>query len=64
LLAGEWDAPRASEWLATQLNPLTWVLLVEDGGWDQNLYEERMATIARQVLVEPATTRPARDRAN
>jgi AcrR family transcriptional regulator len=59
VLAREWDAPRASEWLATHLNPLNWVLLVEDGGWAQSLYEERMATIARQVLVEPATPRGA-----
>jgi hypothetical protein len=62
VLAGEWDPPRASEWLATQLNPLNWVLLVEDSGWAQALYEERMGTIVRQVLIEPATTRPAHDR--
>lgn len=62
VLASEWDAPHASEWLATQLNPLNWVLLVEDSGWAQGLYEERMVTIVRQVLVEPAKTRPARDR--
>jgi AcrR family transcriptional regulator len=62
VLAREWDAPRASEWLATQLNPLNWVMLVEDSGWAQGLYEERMATIAQQVLVEPAKTRPPRDR--
>jgi AcrR family transcriptional regulator len=52
VLAGGWEPPRASEWLATQLNPLNWVLLVEDSGWAQDLYEERMATIARAVLVE------------
>ena len=56
VLARGWDATLASDWLAAQLNPLGWVLLVEDSGWAQDLYEERVATIARAVLVD--TLRP------
>ena len=62
VLAPGWDVTVASDWLAAQLNPLGWVLLVEGSGWDQSLYEERMATIVRDVLVDPAATRSARDR--
>ena len=56
VLARGWDATLASDWLAAQLSPLGWVLLVEDSGWAQDLYEERVATIARAVLVD--TLRP------
>ena len=56
VLARGWDATLASDWLAAQLNPLGWVLLVEDSGWAQDLYEERVATIAQAVLVD--TLRP------
>jgi AcrR family transcriptional regulator len=52
VLSAGWEVPHASEWLASQLNPLNWLFLVEDSGWTQDLYEERMATIVRAVLVE------------
>jgi AcrR family transcriptional regulator len=64
VLAPGWDVTVASDWLAAQLNPLGWVLLVEGSGWDQSLYEERMATIVRDVLVDPAATRSAGDRSS
>ena len=50
-LAPGWDAARASEWLAAELNPLGWVLLVDGAGWPQDVYEERLATVVREVLV-------------
>jgi AcrR family transcriptional regulator len=50
LLARGWNPPLASDWLAAQLNPVGWVLLVQDSGWAQSLYEERMVTIVRNVL--------------
>jgi AcrR family transcriptional regulator len=56
VLAPGWDAELASDWLAAQLNPLGWLLLVEDSGWPQDLYEERMARIVRKVLVDSAAT--------
>ena len=61
LLAHGWDPPLASDWLAAQLNPLGWVLLVKGSGWTQSLYEQRMATIVQDVLVDPAVRRSARD---
>lgn len=61
VLARGWDPSLASDWLAAQLNPLGWVLLVEDSGWSQTVYEERMATIVRAVLVDPDAPRRARD---
>jgi AcrR family transcriptional regulator len=57
VLAPGWDAELATDWLAAQLNPLGWVLLVADSGWEQTRYEERMAAIVRAVLVDPATAR-------
>jgi AcrR family transcriptional regulator len=62
LLAHGWDPPLAGDWLAAQLNPLGWVLLVKDSGWAQTLYEDRMATIVQDVLLDPATRGSARDR--
>ena len=62
LLAPGWDGTLASDWLAAQLNPLGWVLLVEESGWAQDLYEQRMATIVQDVLVDPVATSAARDR--
>jgi hypothetical protein len=61
VLAPGWDGTRASEWLAAQLNPLGWVLLVEESGWAQDLYEQRMATIVQEVLVDPVATSAARE---
>jgi AcrR family transcriptional regulator len=58
VLATGWDVAVASDWLAAQLNPLGWLLLVEGSGWPQDLYEERMATVVRDVLVAPTPTRP------
>jgi AcrR family transcriptional regulator len=51
LLASGWEPAVASEWLAAQLNPLGWLLLVEGSGWTQELYEERMAATVRAVLL-------------
>ena len=62
VLASGWEPALASDWLAAQLNPLGWLLLVEDSGWTQVLYEERMATTVRAVLLEPAATVAADDR--
>src|ERR687892_2225965 len=62
VLAPGWDGTGASDWLAAQLNPLGWVLLVEESGWAQDLYEQRMATIVQDVLVDPVATSAARDR--
>ena len=62
VLAHGWDPQLASDWLAAQLNPLGWVLLVKGSGWTQSLYEQRMATIVQDVLVDPAARRSARDR--
>jgi hypothetical protein len=56
-LAPGWDAELAADWLAAQLNPIGWVLLVVDSGWEQERCEERMAAIVRAVLVDPATAR-------
>jgi AcrR family transcriptional regulator len=64
VLAPGWDATAASDWLAAQLNPLGWVLLVKDSGWTQRLYEQRLAAIVQDVLVDPAATRAARDRSS
>jgi AcrR family transcriptional regulator len=64
LLAHGWDPPLASDWLAAQLNPLGWVLLVKDAGWTQTLYEQRLATIVQDVLVDPAARRSDRERSN
>jgi hypothetical protein len=63
VLASSWEPALASDWLAAQLNPLGWLLLVEDSGWTQELYEQRTATTVRQVLLEPAVTAPDHDRA-
>jgi AcrR family transcriptional regulator len=63
-LAHGWDPPLASDWLAAQLNPLGWGLLVKDSGWTQSLYEQRVATIVQDVLVDPAARRSARHRSN
>ena len=54
VLASSWEPALASDWLAAQLNPLGWLLLVQDSGWTQELYEERTATTVREVLLEPA----------
>jgi AcrR family transcriptional regulator len=64
VLAPEWDATAASDWLAAQLNPLGWALLVKDSGWAQSLYEQRLAMIVQDVLVDPVATRAARDRSS
>lgn len=53
LLAPGWDPPPATDWLAAQLNPLGWVLLVKDARWPQARYEERIATVVQHVLVDP-----------
>jgi AcrR family transcriptional regulator len=50
-LAAGWKPARAADWLAMQLNPLGWVLLVKDDGWPQAAYEERVAAVVRAVLV-------------
>jgi AcrR family transcriptional regulator len=64
VLAPGWDATAASDWLAAQLNPLGWALLVKDSGWAQSLYEQRLAMIVQDVLVDPVATRAARDRSS
>jgi AcrR family transcriptional regulator len=64
VLAHGWNAALASDWLAAQLNPLGWVLLVKQSGWSQDLYERRMATIVQDVLVDPVATSAARDRSS
>lgn len=64
LLAHGWDPPLASDWLAAELNPLGWVLLVKDSGWTQTLYEQHMTTVVQDVLVDPTARRSARDRSN
>lgn len=64
VLAPGWDATAASDWLAAQLNPLGWVLLVKDSGWAQSLYEQRLAMIVQDVLVDTVATRAARDRSS
>jgi AcrR family transcriptional regulator len=64
LLAAGWDVALASDWLAAQLNPVTWLLLVEGSGWTDDLYRERMATIACDLLVAPTPPRPAGDRSS
>ena len=51
LLAPGWSVASATEWLASELNPLGWVLLVEGSGWSQRRYEERMTEVVRSVLV-------------
>jgi AcrR family transcriptional regulator len=50
-LAPGWSVASATEWLASELNPLGWVLLVEGSGWSQRRYEERMTEVVRSVLV-------------
>ena len=50
VLAPGWDVAHATDWLANQLNPLGWVLLIE-AGWSQRAYEERMTTVVQAVLV-------------
>jgi AcrR family transcriptional regulator len=62
VLAHGWEPAQASDWLAAQLNPVGWVLLVQDAGWTQSDYEERMATIVQTVLVDPGA-RPSRSSA-
>ena len=64
VLASSLEPALASDWLAAQLNPLGWLLLVEDSGWTQQLYEERMATTVRKVLLEPSATASADDRSS
>jgi hypothetical protein len=64
-LAPGWDVALASDWLANQLNPLGWVLLVE-AGWSQHVYEERMTAVVQAVLVDrrsESATSPARSAA-
>jgi AcrR family transcriptional regulator len=53
VLAAGWDVAVAADWLAAQLNPIAWVLLVEGSGWTQDRYAERMTTVVRDVLVAP-----------
>jgi AcrR family transcriptional regulator len=50
-LAPGWREREAAEWLAAELNPLGWVLLVQDAGWSQAAYERRLAAVVRDVLV-------------
>lgn len=52
VLARGWEPTLARDWLAAQLNPLGWVLLVQDAGWTQSVYEQHMATVAQDVLVD------------
>jgi AcrR family transcriptional regulator len=52
VLASGWKPALATDWLAAQLNPLGWLLLVEDSGWTQKRYVERTAETVRTVLVE------------
>ena len=54
-LASGWDVVEAADWLANQLNPLAWVLLVEGAGWSQRLYEDRMTAVVQAVLVDAGT---------
>jgi AcrR family transcriptional regulator len=54
MLAAGWDVALASDWLAAQLNPIAWLLLVEGSGWTPDIYEERMAAIVGDVLVAPS----------
>jgi AcrR family transcriptional regulator len=53
-LAPGWSVASGTEWLAGELNPLGWVLLVEGTGWSQRKYEERMTAVVRHVLVAGA----------
>ena len=64
VLAAGWEPALASDWLAAQLNPLGWLLLVGDAGWTQELYEERTAATVCEVLLEPAVTASADDRSS
>ena len=64
VLASSWEPVLASDWLAAQLDPLGWLLLVEDSGWTPELYEERAATTVREVLLAPAVTASAHDRSS
>ena len=57
LLAAGWTAERAAEWIQAIVNPLTWVQLVEELGWSQREYEQRLVTITRQVLVRAKRVR-------
>lgn len=60
VLADGLEVAGATDWLASQLNPLSWVLLVEGAGWSQRDYEERMTAVVRAVLVDPGrVVRPA-----
>jgi len=52
-----WTAERAAEWIQAIVNPLTWVQLVEELGWSQREYEQRLVTITRQVLVRAKRVR-------
>lgn len=52
VLADGWEPDVARDWLAAQINPIGWVLLVHDDGWPQSVYEDHMATIAQTVLVD------------
>ena len=54
VLAQGWSVASATEWLASELNPLGWVLLVEGTGWSQRRYEERVTAVVRSVLVAGA----------
>jgi AcrR family transcriptional regulator len=54
VLAPGWNVANATEWLAGELNPLGWLLLVEGSGWSQRKYEERMTAVVRRVLVAGA----------
>ena len=53
-LASGWTEPEAVDWLAAELNPIGWVLLVQDRGWSQEAYEQRLAAVVRDVLVAGA----------
>jgi AcrR family transcriptional regulator len=50
LLAPGWNVSHASDWLAGQLNPLTWMLLRE-AGWPQRAYAKRMTAVVQAVLI-------------
>jgi AcrR family transcriptional regulator len=50
-LSEVWEPGPAAEWLWSLVNPVYWLLLVQDRGWTQEAYEDRLVEIARRVLV-------------
>jgi AcrR family transcriptional regulator len=54
VLAPGWEPALAADWLAVQVGPLGWLLLVQGSGWTQEQYVGSTAETARAVLVAGA----------